>query len=56
MPLPQMPWYKELEKRIVPTEQAANVLLVLLIAITLAILLWGSPLMKAAWAIYLVSL
>ena len=55
MPLPQLPWYNKLEKAIAPTEPAANLLLVMLMAITLVILLWGSPTWKAAWAIYLVS-
>lgn len=55
MPLPQLPWYKSLEKKIAPTEKAANIVLVLIAMITIGILLWGSPLFKAAWAVYVLS-
>lgn len=55
MPLPQLPWYHKLEKAIAPTETASNIVLTLIVLISLAILLWGNPLFKAAWAVYLVS-
>lgn len=55
MAVPKLPWYDKLEKIVAPTEGAANLALVILIAISLVILIWGKPLMKAAWVVYVVS-
>ena len=55
MATPLFPWYSKLEHAIAPTEQAANLSLVILVAITLMILWKGSPVLKAAWVVYLVS-
>lgn len=50
-----LPWYKKLEQKLAPTEGAANLLLVALITITIVVLIWGKPIHKAAWGIYLIS-
>lgn len=53
--LPELPWYKAVRDKLVPTEQAANMVLIALLLITLIVLIRGGPVAKAAWAIYLVS-
>ena len=55
MAVPKLPWYDKLEKIVAPTEGAANLALIALIVITAVILIWGKPIVKAAWAVYLVS-
>lgn len=55
MAVPRLPWYNKLEKIVAPTEGAANLALIIIIAITAVILIWGKPIMKAAWVVYLVS-
>lgn len=52
---PLFPWYTKLEQAIAPTEDASNLALIILLAITLIILLKGSPVLKAGWVVYLVS-
>ena len=55
MAVPKLPWYSKLEKLVAPTEGAANLALIVLITISVVILIWGKPIIKAAWVVYLVS-
>jgi hypothetical protein len=53
--LPELPWYRTLRRVVAPTEAAADVTLAILALVTLLVLWRGDPLVKAAWAVYLVS-
>lgn len=55
MATPLFPWYNRLEQAVAPTEAASNLALVILATATLLILWKGSPVLKAAWVVYLVS-
>lgn len=52
--LPKMPWYDTVREKLVPTEQAANYVLVAVLLITIVVLIKGNPVHKAAWAIWLI--
>lgn len=55
MSVPQLPWYSTLRDKLVPTEQAANYVLIAILIITLFVLWRGGPVGKAAWAVYVIS-
>lgn len=55
MAIPKLPWYNKLESVVAPTEDAANLALLFLIVVSILILIKGSPLIKVAWVVYLVS-
>jgi hypothetical protein len=46
--------YSTIKKALVPTEQAANAILIVLLIITAYVLIKGSPVAKAAWAAWLI--
>jgi hypothetical protein len=55
MATPSLPWYPKLQKFLVPTEGAANLILIGVIVITVLVLWKGDSVKKALWAVYLVS-
>jgi hypothetical protein len=50
-----LPWYHRLKTLVAPTEPIANLTLLAVVAVTLLLVWRGSPVAKAAWAVYLVS-
>lgn len=55
MAIPQVPWSKTVERWVAPTEQASDVVLVLILAVTLLVLIRGTATHKAALAVWLVA-
>jgi hypothetical protein len=55
MAAPSLPWYPKLQKLLVPTEGAANLVLIGIIVVTLLVLWKGDAVKKVLWALYLVS-
>lgn len=53
--LPVPPWYAKIESVLAPTERAATLALLAVIAITAVIAWKGSATVKAAWLVYIVS-
>ena len=52
---PLFPWYDKLEKIVAPTEPAANLALWIILAIIAVVLLKGTPAMKAALVVWIIS-
>jgi hypothetical protein len=50
-----MPWYNQLKAAIAATEPASNLAIATIIAISILVLVKGSPAMKALWVVYVVS-
>lgn len=48
-------WYRWLEDKLAPTEEAANFVLIGLIVVTLVVIAQPSRSVKALWAAYLIS-
>lgn len=55
MAIPELPWYSKLRAIVAPSESVSNVTLVIIAIVTLLILLKGDAVLKAAWAVYVVS-
>ena len=55
MAIPQLPWYGKLRELVAPTDEVTRMVLLILIAISIALLIWGEEVSRAAWVIYLVS-
>jgi len=52
--IPKLPWYDKVRDIVAPTEQAANMVLIAILTITVIVLVKGNPTIKAAWAVWLV--
>lgn len=55
MALPEMPWYNKLKEWVAPSDEVTKVVLVILIAVSIALLLWGDEVTRALWVVYWVS-
>ena len=55
LPLPSMPWYKALNEKLEGYEWAVNVGLLIIIAVSLALIMRGDRLSRTAWLVYLIS-
>ena len=55
MAIPELPWYGTLRRVVAPTETVSNMALVIIAIVTLFILWRGDAVLKAAWAVYVVS-
>lgn len=55
MAIPKLPWYDAIERVVAPTEPVADLMLVVIVAVTVLVLLRGSSTAKAAWVVYVVS-
>lgn len=55
LPLPSMPWYKALNKKLEGSEWLINAGLLVIVVISLVLILRGDRLSRAAWLVYLVS-
>lgn len=55
MAIPELPWYGALKRVVAPTEAVSNAALIIIAIVTLLILIKGDAVVKAAWAVYVVS-
>lgn len=55
LPLPTMPWYKALNKRLEGSEWLVNAGIVAVIALSAMLLLRADRVAKTAWFVYLIS-
>ena len=55
MATPSLPWYPKLQKLVAPTEGVANLVLIGIVIATILIIWKGDSVLKALWAVYLVS-
>lgn len=55
MAIPHLPWYNKVRDIVAPTEQIANLMLILIILICLYLLIKGDSIQKAAAVVWIVS-